>query len=77
LDTTPLPITSEAALPRLLGGPEGPLLEVRGLLLLLLVPDLAGLLDVGGVRVADNVENVVEIGRGCVLRRMVAIFLDN
>jgi hypothetical protein len=28
---------------------------------------LAGLLEVGDVRVADNVENVVEIGRGCVL----------
>ena len=36
---------------------------------------LAGLLDEGGVRVADTVENVVRIGRGCVLRRMVAIFL--
>jgi hypothetical protein len=42
--------------------------EVLGLVLL-------GLLYEGGVRVADKAENVVRIGRGCVLRRMVVFFL--
>jgi hypothetical protein len=37
---------------------------------------LSGLLEVGDVRVAYNVEIVFEIGRGCVLRSIDAIFLD-
>jgi hypothetical protein len=35
---------------------------------------LAGLLEVGDLGVADNVENVVEIGRGCVLVTLCCYF---